>query len=65
MDNHTFNIMRRQYGDLVVAFAPGSVTYDNCFICGRDYNWNGTLLAPRGQWGEETGECLSDILNGA
>ena len=33
--------------------------------CGRDYNWNGTLLAPREQWGEETGECLSDILNEA
>lgn len=24
--------------------------------CGRDYNWNGDLLAPRNQWGEETGE---------
>jgi len=30
--------------------------------CGRDYNWNGDLLAPREQWGEETGEHLSDIL---
>ncbi|MGV2886093.1 hypothetical protein [Paenibacillus taichungensis] len=24
--------------------------------CGRDYNWNGDLLASREQWGEETGE---------
>lgn len=31
--------------------------------CGRDYNWAGQLLAPREQWGEETGESLSDILN--
>jgi hypothetical protein len=30
--------------------------------CGRDYNWNGTLLAPREQWGEETGETAADIL---
>ena len=30
--------------------------------CGRDYNMSGQLLAPRSQWGEETGECLSDIL---
>jgi len=24
--------------------------------CGRDFNWNGDLLAPRDMWGEETGE---------
>jgi len=32
--------------------------------CGSDYNWNGSLLAPRSQWGEETGECAADILVG-
>ena len=31
--------------------------------CGRDYNWAGQLLAPRSQWGYETGESLSDILS--
>lgn len=30
--------------------------------CGRDYNSSGQLLAPRSQWGEETGESLADIL---
>lgn len=30
--------------------------------CGRDYNWNGDELAPREQWGEETGESEADIL---
>lgn len=30
--------------------------------CGRDYNSGGQLLAPREQWGEETGEHLADIL---
>jgi hypothetical protein len=30
--------------------------------CGRDYNQSGHLLAPRSQWGEETGESLADIL---
>ena len=31
---------------------------------GRDYNWAGQELAPRSQWGEETGEHWSDILRG-
>lgn len=31
--------------------------------CGADYNSAGQRLAPRSQWGEETGESLSDILN--
>lgn len=30
--------------------------------CGRDYDGAGNLLAPRSQWGEETGETISDIL---
>ena len=30
--------------------------------CGRDYNQSGQLLAPRGQWGEDTGETLGEIL---
>jgi hypothetical protein len=30
--------------------------------CGREYNWNGTELAPREQWGEETGESEADIM---
>ncbi|OPY59161.1 MAG: hypothetical protein A4E55_00378 [Pelotomaculum sp. PtaU1.Bin035] len=29
-----------------------------CPYCERDYNWNGTLLAPRRFWGEETGEVF-------
>lgn len=35
---------------------------NTCDSCGADYNWNGTRLAPRSQWGEETGETVSDIL---
>ncbi len=31
--------------------------------CGADYNWNGQRLAPRSQWGEETGESYSDIVS--
>lgn len=34
---------------------------NTCHGCGRDYNWNGTLLADRSQWGEETGEHPADI----
>lgn len=35
---------------------------NNC-ECGADYNWNGTRLASRSQWGEETGETAADIMN--
>ena len=36
---------------------------NTCEGCGRDYNMSGQLLASRSQWGEETGESLSDILS--
>jgi hypothetical protein len=32
--------------------------------CGADYNSSGQLLSHRSQWGEETGESASDIMNG-
>ena len=35
--------------------------FTNICDCGRDYNWSGSLLAPRAQWGEETGEHPADI----
>jgi hypothetical protein len=31
-----------------------------CDHCDADYNQSGDLLAPRSQWGEETGEHWSD-----
>ena len=37
--------------------------FTNTCECGADYNSSGQLLGPREQWGEETGESLSDILN--
>lgn len=40
----------------------GSFT-NTCHKCQRDYNMSGQLLAHRSQWGEETGETASDILN--
>jgi hypothetical protein len=35
---------------------------NTCPKCQADYNWAGQLLAPREQWGEETGETVNDIL---
>jgi hypothetical protein len=32
--------------------------------CGRIYNSSGQELAPRSQWGEETGETYADIVQG-
>jgi len=36
--------------------------FTNACDCGRDYDRGGQLLAPRSQWGEETGESVADIL---
>lgn len=36
--------------------------FTNTCRCGRDYNSFGQLLAPRSQWGEETGESWQEIL---
>jgi len=35
---------------------------NTCPRCERDYNGSGQLLAPRSQWGEETGETAADVL---
>jgi hypothetical protein len=39
---------------------PGEMT-STCDHCGRDYDWNGVLLAPRSQWGDSTGEHPADL----
>jgi len=36
---------------------------NTCPTCGADYNWNGIRLAPREQWGAETGETAEEILS--
>jgi len=41
-------------------FGLGGFT-NSCPDCGADYNWSGQRLAPREQWGEETGEHPADI----
>jgi len=35
---------------------------NTCDRCGRDYNFDGFLLATRGCWGDETGELSCDCL---
>jgi glycyl-tRNA synthetase (class II) len=35
-------------------------SFTNTCRCGADYNFSGTRLAPRSQWGEETGEHWTD-----
>lgn len=37
--------------------------FTNTCECGADYNMSGQKLAPREQWGEETGEHPADIVN--
>jgi hypothetical protein len=36
--------------------------FTNTCDCGIDYDSSGQELAPRSQWGEETGESVADIL---
>lgn len=36
--------------------------FTNTCSCNRDYNMSGQLLAPREQWGEETGEHWTDCI---
>ena len=38
-------------------------SFTNTCECGADYNSAGQELAPRSQWGEETGESVQDILD--
>ena len=35
---------------------------NTCERCNRDYSMDGSLLASREQWGEETGETYHDVL---
>jgi hypothetical protein len=35
---------------------------NTCDHCGADYNFAGQRLAPREQWGEETGEHWSECV---
>jgi hypothetical protein len=37
--------------------------FTNTCECGLDYNFSGQELCSRENWGEETNESLSDILN--
>ena len=39
-------------------------TMTNTCECGAEYNLCGQRLAPREQWGEETGETESEIMRG-
>ena len=36
--------------------------FTNTCDCGRDYNWAGQELAPREQWGEDTGEHWTECV---
>ena len=36
--------------------------FTNACACGRDYDYSGSLLAPRSQWGEDTGEHWSECM---
>ncbi len=52
-------------GECVVCARPVMLaTHTNTCECGADYNQAGQHLAPREQWGEETGERWFDMFLG-
>lgn len=50
-------VIRCECGSEIVCY-----NFTNTCECGIDYNMSGQELAPREQWGEETGESVADIL---
>lgn len=54
--------VERKVGRCLCGREVGLLFFTNTCECGRDYNMSGQLLASREQWGEETGESVSDIL---
>lgn len=62
--NARFRRVKRKVGKCVCGETMTLTDFTNACRCGRDYNMSGQLLAPRSQWGEETGEHWSDIVSG-
>ena len=61
---HGFCKIIASYGKCICGAKVEFSRFTNtCDKCDRDYNSSGQELAPRSQWGEETGESLSDILS--
>ncbi len=54
--------VKRKLGRCVCGKEVALLKFTNTCECGKDYNMSGSLLANRSQWGEETGESVSDIL---
>jgi hypothetical protein len=67
------NITKRRHADYPKSPAEGPCDrcgqtvylsgFTNTCECGTDYNMSGQRLAPRSQWGEETGEHPTDLAN--
>lgn len=59
-DVRTDGLMKCDCDKELVIFSSHDIHCD----CGRSYNSAGQLLAPREQWGEETGETAADYDRG-
>ena len=55
--------VKRKLGRCVCGHEVQLLKFTNTCVCGRDYSMSGSLLASRSQWGEETGESVSEILS--
>lgn len=55
-------IMQCECGEKIEIYDHHDVHCEKCY---REYNSAGSLLAPRSQWGEETGETAFDYDQGA
>ena len=62
MTSHEYSHWKKVVPVIACSCGAEIVCYDftNTCDCGNDYNFAGQLLASREQWGEETGEDISD-----
>ena len=59
VENYTYQYRLPRLGRCDCGERLELVNFTNTCDCGRDYNSSGQLLAPREQWGAETGEHWS------
>ena len=62
-DPETYKIIENAEGRCPCGRTVELGHFTSTCACGRDYNWNGTELAPRSQWGEDTGESYADVAD--
>ena len=62
VEQREFKVVTPRIGRCVCGQEVHLTAFTNTCDCGRDYNMEGSELAPRQFWGEETGEHWTECL---